>query len=153
MVGRLQREFQPFEAVPKAYNETLLKIIARYGMLYAYDMTRDSAAWGKFDDRLPEFIQSKFNPARQEMLNGKRALIIEFDVSQKDRENSKTNIITPKKRMVLWLDADTKLPMRRLIETKNDKGILSVVETYQIDMNPRIEGKRFELPKEKQSEK
>jgi hypothetical protein len=47
----------------------------------------------------------------------------------------------------VWLDTETKLPLKRVLSFKNANESRRVTETYRIRINIKIDEKKFELPK------
>jgi len=80
---------------------------------------------------------------KKEDIGGRELLPVEFKLKSKDsaffRENS----------VILWVDAKTFLPVKRLNVIQSDR-TLTVTEDYEtVSLNPSLDDSRFEAPRER----
>jgi outer membrane lipoprotein-sorting protein len=123
-------------------SETFCALLARGGIAVMFFGAQEfrgkaDAAVNKILDA--ELPASNFKLKKKEMLNGREALVIEYRLTMAGKANQVT----------LWLDAKTNMPLKRQIK-RNPDDKEGVDEVYsELLLNPTLDAKLFELPKEK----
>ena len=84
------------------------------------------------------FKVSDFVLGKTEKVGEREAQVIVYKLVMDNRDTAETTI---------WLDTETKLPLKRVLSSKIDNESLRITETYEIHVNGKIDGKNFELPK------
>ena len=137
-------EFQ----VPKSYSEYVRRSLMRHGVFVTG--YRFSALVGKGEkvdfeklDQEKAFPWGKFKPVVKEKLGDREALRVEYRMTYRDEDEVTT---------IVWVDAKTKLPLKRVLMDKgvDGKEVEAFIEVYKtIDLNPKLDPKLFVLPKDK----
>jgi outer membrane lipoprotein-sorting protein len=128
---------QEEQDTPKNFNAMLAGTFSRVGMLAGF-RTRAQQA-GQKEPGLDDLYKvSDFVLGKKERVGEREAQIIDYKLVMDNRDTAQTTI---------WLDTETKLPLKRVLTSKNNNESLRVTETYQIRVNGKIDGKKFELPK------
>jgi outer membrane lipoprotein-sorting protein len=130
---------QPQEAqnTPKDLNAMIAGTFSRIGMLAAFRNTTLQVGGKKpeLDDR---FKLSDFVLGKKEKVSERDAQVINYKLLIDNRDTAESTI---------WFDTETKMPLKRVLISKNDNESLRITETYQIRLNVKIDEKNFELPK------
>jgi outer membrane lipoprotein-sorting protein len=128
---------QEEQHTPKDLNATIAGSFSRIGMLAGFRNRTQQA--GEKEPGLDDMYKvSDFVLGKKEKVGEREAQVITYKLVMDNRDTAESTI---------WLDTETKLPLKRVLSFKNDNESLRVTETYQIRVNCRIDGKKFELPK------
>ena len=84
------------------------------------------------------FKVSDFVLGKKEKVGEREAQVIDYKLVMDNRDTAETTI---------WIDTETKLPLKRVLSSKNANESLRITETYRIRVNGKIDGKKFELLK------
>ena len=141
-VGRV--EFQ----VPKSYSEYVRRSLMRHGVFntgYRFSALTSKGRKVDFEKLDPEkeFPWGKFKPVVKEKLGDREALRVEYRMTFLEDDEVTT---------IIWVDAKTKLPLKRVLMRKGEDGkeVEAFIEVYKtIDLNPKLDPKLFVLPKDK----
>ena len=130
---------KPKEDAPKDLTNMLKGSISRCGMSVQWLTGFDSKKTGfKIDE---DFKVTDFVLGDKEKVGEHEAQVVRYNVFLRGKVKLPVSV---------WLDAKTKLPLKR-VTTIPDKGEqkLTVTETFtQVTLNPKLEPKTFELPKD-----
>jgi RNA polymerase sigma factor (sigma-70 family) len=122
---------------PKNFNAMFAGTFSRVGMLAGFRARTQQA--GEKDPGLDEMFKvSDFVLGKREGVGERQAQIIHYKLVMDNRDTAETTV---------WLDLETKLPLKRVLSSQMGNESLRVAETYQIRLNGKIDGKKFELPK------
>jgi outer membrane lipoprotein-sorting protein len=128
---------QEEQDTPKNLNAMFAGSFSRVGMLAGF-RTRTQQAGEKEPGLDDMFKVSDFVLGKKEKVGEREAQVIDYKLVMDNRDTAESTI---------WLDTETKLPLKRVFSSKNDNESLRITETYQIRLNSKIDGKKFELPK------
>lgn len=125
------------ENTPQNFNAMIVGTFSRVGMLAGFRsrVQHEGEKEPGLDDL---FNVSDFVLGKKEKVGEREAQRINYKLLMDNRDTAETTV---------WLDLETKLPLKRVLSTKNGNESLRITETYQIRINGKIDGKRFELPK------
>jgi RNA polymerase sigma factor (sigma-70 family) len=128
---------QEEQNTPKDLNAMFAGSFSRVGVLAGF-RTRTQQA-GEQEPGLDDLYKvSDFVLGKKEKVGERESQVIEYKLVMDNRDTAETTI---------WLDTETKLPLKRVFNSKNDNESYRVTETYQIRINGQIDEKKFELPK------
>jgi len=123
---------------PKNFNINMAGMVSRAGILGGLFAARPQRP-GQKDPELDEILKiSGFALGKKEKLGDRQVQVIDYEVML-DNDTAMTAQV--------WLDSETRLPLKRVLSAKAGKAEFRITETYQIRVNGKIDGKRFELPK------
>jgi outer membrane lipoprotein-sorting protein len=128
---------QEEQNTPKDFNAMIAGSFSRVGVLAGF-RTRIQQAGEKEPGLDDLFNVSDFVLGKKEKVGEREAQVIDYKLVMDNRDTAESTI---------WLDTETKLPLKRVFSSKNDNESLRITETYQIRLNSKIDGKKFELPK------
>jgi outer membrane lipoprotein-sorting protein len=128
------------EAVPKNLHALISKLISRGGTVGAFFVVRvGSPGAPKEPDPEKLFNVKDFTMGEAAKVNGRDAKVLHYQIDIDGKESAK---------ITLWLDAQTLLPLKRLIVPTRPVEEAQVTETYtEFTLNPQLDAKTFELPK------
>jgi outer membrane lipoprotein-sorting protein len=128
---------QEAQNTPKNFNAMIVGSFSRVGMLPGFRTTTQQT--GEKEPGLDDLYKvSEFVLGKKEKVGEREAQVIDYKLVMDNRDTAETTI---------WLDTETKLPLKRVLTSKNGNESLRVTETYRIRINGKIDGKKFELPK------
>ena len=125
---------------PKHLNEVFGAALSRSGLLLPYftAYVPDKDKEFKIDEQFPV---SNFKLGKKEKVGEQEAQVIQYTLS--------SGAIKFPLAITVWLDAKTNLPLKRIIVTMKGDEKLTVTETYsKLSLDPKIDPKNFELPKD-----
>jgi hypothetical protein len=124
---------------PKNFHDLVAKMVSRAGLMGVFMTVRGQGPGQPSKEIDPEtFIRvSDFKAGPAEKVGGRDAKVVSFTAKIADKDNAK---------VTLWLDAQTSLPLKRLIVPEKDN--VRITETYtEFSLDPKVEARTFELPK------
>jgi outer membrane lipoprotein-sorting protein len=128
---------QEEENTPKNLNATIAASFSRVGMLAVFRYRTQQA--GEKEPGLDDLFKvSDFVLGKKETVGEREAQIIDYKVVMDNRDTAESTI---------WLDTETKLPLKRVLSSRLANESMRITETYRIRVNGKIDGKKFELPK------
>lgn len=128
---------QEEQNTPENLNAMIAGSFIRVGMLAGFRYRVQQA--GEKEPGLDDLFKvSDFVLGKTEKVGEREAQVIVYKLLMDNRDTAETTI---------WLDTETKLPLKRVLSSKIGNESLRVTETYQIRVNGKIDGKNFELPK------
>jgi hypothetical protein len=124
--------------------------MGRVGVLFSLMRARPAPKEGTKPEKLDaakDFPASNFKLGKDGMVEGRAVKEISYAVEREEKGDS------PPFRMVLQVDAKTLLPVRRTV-TIAEKGMeVTLVETYEVTIDPRLEPDTFTVPAAEGKEK
>ena len=146
--GKDDEGMRPEFQVPKSYSEYVRRSLMRHGLFdtgYRFSAVGRKGMRVDFEKLDPEkeFPWGKFKPVVKEKLGDREALRVEYRMTFLEDDEATT---------IIWVDAKTKLPLKRVLMGKDGDGkeVEKFIEVYKtIDLNPKLDPKLFVLPKEK----
>jgi outer membrane lipoprotein-sorting protein len=123
-----QKEIPP----PKDLEGTIRKALCQQGMMLSGLIIATPDGFGPWR-------VSHFKLGKKEKVGDRQAQAVEYRLRAKDDEP-----VT----VVVWIDVETKVPLKRLFAMKGEGKDMSVTETYRdVKLDGKIDPKKFELPK------
>jgi outer membrane lipoprotein-sorting protein len=122
---------------PKNFNALIAGGVSRMGVIGSVMMARSNKPGEKEPELDDQFKVSDFTLGKKEKVGGREAQIIDYKITM-ERETINAQV---------WLDSETKLPLKRVLTVAqgNDRG--TITEIYEVRVNGKIDAKKFELPK------
>jgi outer membrane lipoprotein-sorting protein len=128
---------EPTDA-PKDLAKTASEAVGRVGVLIGIFQGRPMQA-GKKAPSLDELLPvSDFAMGKKEKIGDRQAQEVQYLIKPSKKDTIKVQV---------WLDAETNLPLKRILTGEEGNEKITVTETYQIQLNPQIDAKKFVLPK------
>jgi len=132
-----------FMAVRKNYNSEARFMLARVGILgpmfFLAENVQPGQEPGEFDPK-KQFGVSDFKLGEITVVGERQALVIHHKLHNR--------LVKEPLAVKVWLDAKTKLPLKREITIKQDSLSGNLTETYtSLALDEQIDEKRFELPR------
>jgi outer membrane lipoprotein-sorting protein len=130
---------QNVEDTPKKLNDTIAGPLGRAGLFAPLMSIR--RAGPKQDEFDPEkmFRLSGFKLGKKDKVGGRDAQAVEYQLALPEG---------PTFQAVVWLDAQTALPLRRTLTASKDGERITVTEVYRgLRLDAALDAKTFELPK------
>jgi outer membrane lipoprotein-sorting protein len=129
--------------IPKDFNATLAVTISRAGMLAGLFRARAQRP-GEKEPGLDDLLKvSDLVLGKKEKVGERETQVIDYKLVMDNGYTAESTIWLG----TIWLDTETKLPLKRVLSFKNANESRRVTETYQIRVNGKIDLKKFELPK------
>ena len=138
------KKVQPARDTPENMGKHVLTGLARGGifvpMYLAVETSVDGEKPRKVD--LAESLKvSGLKLGKKDKVDGKEAQALEYLLTVASAGELKLNT-------TVWVDAKTRVPLKRLLTAKIGDQALSVTETYsKVEMDEKIDPRTFELPK------
>jgi hypothetical protein len=126
----------------KGFHAMLAVVLSRGGIGYAvYGLPFWVRGDGGVDPDTPESRMTvyDFKAGAAEKVGGRQAKVLRYRFGKGGKGDAE---------ITLWIDAESGLPLKRVFF--NPVGVFQgrIIETYsEFNLNPRIDGKAFELPK------
>lgn len=118
--------------VPQGYNQSLVQNFCRHGMYYVGVATRNNS--GKPFEMADAITRKAFKVFPVAKLDGRDAIRVEYQATIGEGNEIKCAV---------WIDASTKLPLKRAFDSQNDT-IITIIEHYRsIELNPKLNPNRF----------
>jgi len=128
------------EDTPKKFDELVRAFVSRAGFalasfVVAFDeKPKDIDAWGV----------SEFRLGKKEKLGDRDAQIIDYTLTPKGASGPAPGPF----KVTVWLDAETSLPVKRVITGKLEDHKMTITENYtKMAVDAKLDEKQFELPK------
>ncbi len=122
---------------PSDLNAMFAGTFSRIGLIAGFRVSTRQA--GEKEPGLDDqFKVSDFALGKKEKVGEREARVIDYKLLMDKLDTAETT---------LWLDTETKLPLKRVLSTTAGNESLRVTETYQIRVGGTIDEKQFELPK------
>jgi outer membrane lipoprotein-sorting protein len=128
------------EDTPKKFDELVRAFVSRAGFalasfVVAFDeKPKDIDVWGV----------SEFRLGKKEKLGDRDAQIIEYTLTPKGASGPAPGPF----KVTVWLDAETSLPVKRVITGKLEDHKMTITENYtKMLVDAKLDEKQFELPK------
>jgi outer membrane lipoprotein-sorting protein len=123
------------QPLPKKFHDTVSALVSRVGLLGGMFIVRNKEDEEKEVDVEKLFPLSDFKMEAAEKVGGRDTKVMSYTVVPDKKEA----------RVTLWVDANTLLPLKRLIVPKGENDRFT--ETYtQFTLNPKIDPKTSESP-------
>jgi outer membrane lipoprotein-sorting protein len=123
------------KAVESNFSQTRPQILARGGVFATFNIGPSTESFD-IDKVMPV---SDFKLGNKDKIGVREAQAVECTLKPDNGQVAQ---------MTVWLDTKTNLPLKRLVTTAGEKGVFRVTEVYtEIAINPKLDGKLFELPK------
>ena len=127
----------------KNANATFAGVTSRSGLLAGMIMVVGVGGPGKKQPELDDLVSvSDFMLGQKEKIGERQAQRIDYKLTVSAGPNNKETI-----KAQVWLDSETNLPLKRVLNGQKGDEKFEVTETYDIRLNGKIEASKFELPK------
>ncbi|HUE16890.1 MAG TPA: sigma-E factor regulatory protein RseB domain-containing protein [Planctomycetaceae bacterium] len=128
---------QQEQKTPHDLNAMIVGSFSRLGILAGFRNTTQQP--GEEEPGLEDMFKvSDFTMGKKERVAGRDAQVIDYKLVINNSDTAENTI---------WIDTETKLLLKRVINSKNGNESIRITETYQICVDGNIDGKSFELPK------
>ena len=127
---------------PKKLTDNIRSSLAHGGFIMAAFLSAEDSAGNV---HWPAFQVSAFELGKEDKVGTRRAQIVACKLTPITTGEKKTDITFTE---TIWLDVETKLPLKRVFEGMFGDKKINFTETYEkFVLDPKIDEKMFELPK------
>jgi outer membrane lipoprotein-sorting protein len=112
--------------------------LARSGVTALFLLSQPSSKDGKKDGK-GDIKLSEFKKLNSEKVGGRDAVVIEFTLTFQEQKPMRGTV---------WLDAQTGLPLKRVLRGEEKGNAFTITETYSdLTLDAQLDAKLFEFPK------
>jgi outer membrane lipoprotein-sorting protein len=134
--GKTREKKDPRETRPFVTMTLARSGVAALALASRPSTTDDKEKKEQFQDRIKV---SDFKQLRTEKVGGRAAVVIGYSLTVRGQKPMSATV---------WLDAQTNLPLKRVVRMEDKNGVYTITETYSnLTLDAELDPKLFEFPK------